>query len=1137
MLSVGSKQVIGKFFTNPKLSNKGSKLELEAKYGWVGGKGFVSSVSYSHFTRLMNNLKKSNLVESVAEEVSTVIQDGPIRRISTAGQEPTVMFEKKERLGDDVLLKEYDIRISASAETEITEAFSFGDLQQKTTRERSRTSFYMTDGTSKIDMTEVVMTTPRTKDAETRHEVEVEHLGDADTLGNFERMLEYVFRNLKGTNLVYTKEEKASLESEVGQSLGVESINREILVEARNIKRGDLVYGGIVGCRELADPSVNASGASGQKRHGTRYAITFKADGVRKLLITNNVGIWLVYPPFEYNLVLRWGTGDTPVQEKLGLTILDGELVESEIVAYRYLAFDCLVLKGDARIQRLGYETRMRVFSGITKIVSGISPDLISTETKDTQIITAPEEFFEDVYTFLKRREKLDYKEDGIMFIPTDVIYNPHSEKHKKRVLTKVPDICKWKDSKDITIDFSIRRLKDGKLELHVYKNARETAAFKGNKMNELTPDMIDYENDLTKNATTGSVFEYEWDYANKKLVPRKYRPDKRGPNRMSVALDNWGDIMNPITAEEISGKNLAMSFSYHKRIKGELYSLLSSVGSRSSLKILDIGSGMGGDVLKWVSIVKQRRDSVIIAVEPNEKNRKELYRRLDVEGLSENVLVLPVGGEDTKAITENIRRNIAGGKVDVVSLMLSMSFFWQSEDHLDALVATIASNLKVGGRIIFLTINGDLLEKIFREKTGGKEGQHLKLLSADIFLHPEENKTYQREDGSLGKYGRKVDFTLPGTIVGEQTEYLVHIKDFSRRLEKYGIFLDYIENATNEKLLSQENLIYTSMYSYGEYIRDSEGEDPSEKKTNPLPPEPKKSTREGKQLAGIPVIYQNHGITIDGPAINDDTYSTLKCSWYTTKKLVRIATIGDGSCFVHSVLKACYEPYQSSSSAKDRIELVSKARRDFAALLSQKDQKYENVTHWATAAGGSFPRLLMQELASLDFLVDTRIDYSLKGMQRLFNSDFYLGEEAYQYISDTLDIDITVLQATPENLYFNFTTRNIAKPRRCVVVVGNGAHFEVMAVVTEGGLFQTVFDDGDDIIREIDSLRKEGIVDLNPDAFDPDASFVEEFVEAFHTKQGVPGNIKEILPKGEPFLEMMDRLSDQISARFDANI
>ncbi|GAG79847.1 unnamed protein product, partial [marine sediment metagenome] len=129
--------------------------------------------------------------------------------------------------------------------------------------------------------------------------------------------------------------------------------------------------------------------------------------------------------------------------------------------------------------------------------------------------------------------------------------------------------------------------------------------------------------------------------------------------------------------------------------------------GVKQGLTLLDIGSGRGGDVSKW------RNYSKIVAVEPNPEHIVELQRRIALNGMSDRVLIVNTGGEDIVTI-HNAVRHFIGGRVDVVSMMLSMSFFWRSQSMVNRLVNTIISNIKPDGKMIFLTIDGDLVEQTF---------------------------------------------------------------------------------------------------------------------------------------------------------------------------------------------------------------------------------------------------------------------------------------------------------------------------------------------------------------------------------------------------------------------------------------
>jgi hypothetical protein len=62
------------------------------------------------------------------------------------------------------------------------------------------------------------------------------------------------------------------------------------------------------------------------------------------------------------------------------------------------------------------------------------------------------------------------------------------------------------------------------------------------------------------------------------------------------------------------------------------------------------------------------------------------------------------------------------------------------------------------------------------------------------------------------------VDITLPDTIVGTQTEYIVHINDLTQKLFKHNILLIEQNRCEKEKLLSNSSLLFSSLYSYGYY-------------------------------------------------------------------------------------------------------------------------------------------------------------------------------------------------------------------------------------------------------------------------------------------------------------------------------
>lgn len=1128
-------------------ANQKSSIELEAKFGYILHNRFNSNVPYVHFERLLNHLREVSGPEHVEE--SNVTSGGNIRRITTIspGNDPESIIWQSKDLIRNYTFDEYAMRISINIENTIKEPDNF---IPEVIRERTRRSFLAHNGIIKVDLTEVLMKNIKKKITKIYYEVEVEFIGEPNQLDIFDNYIIDTAKILRGTHILYTEDMKDNLIQDTINILGFgldkkdskgkiikqrnDMIDKGVLVEARNIKRRDLVYGGIVGNKE------------------TSYMITYKADGLRKMLIIHTTGIWLVYPPYEFNLVLDINTkinNFAALLNGFNGTILDGELItpKSPTSQFTYLAFDCLSVRQNSQIQNAHYNDRKKiVYALVSTFSTGMKSNIITLDTKRTEEITTPEAFFRLVKDFLDNRDKLPYTEDGVMFFPAAAVYNPHSEQYPlyERSLTRHPDTCKWKETLDITIDFSLRWLDDGRIDVYSYdEESNDEIPFRGTTINPFTNDMIEHQHELTAGKPTGLIVEYEFQKDIKKLIPRRIRYDKRGPNKLVIAQDNWDDIMKPITRADIEGRTLSMVTSYHNRIKRGLYSKIPR-----GANILDIGSGYGGDVDKW-----SRQLGLIVAVEPNNKNSTELISRLGTFNMTERVKVVHTGGEDTVAITEAVKTFIPGGKVDAVTLMLSMSFFWSSTEHLDALINTIISNLKPGGMIVFLTQNGDTVEQMFEPKLGGEHITDLNLVTSEFHLHPKPSNI---------KHGRILDINIPNSIVGKQREYLVKIQDFTLRLESYGIYLNELHRAEGEKLLSNDNAIFSSMFSFGNYINEEEellltANIPNE---NIILPDIKMETSITSQQSLLPhpvvsplikhqptpfEIEQNQlpwlQVSLQGmnvPAINDDTYAPLTCSWYNN--LVRIATIGDGSCFIHAVMKAYDRNYQENNIGSYRSNIAAQLRRDIARMLEYENPNYPGYRFWETTARGMFPSILMQEIVNEELVGELGIDYSISGLQRLFNSASYLGDEVYAFVSDALNVDIYVLRATKQDLYPHINTKIQGINRNGIVIVGNTYHYEVLAV-DNGELFQTVFPPDDKFIGALSKLFV-GDTNVNWEVrqkFDPDETFIMNAIETFKEvipdtnpvqyRLNIPKRVGEIFPSTDPFILMLYRLMPQI--------
>jgi len=645
----------------------GTDLELEVRYGYFFNNRFKPGVNRQTFNRVKDYFDKQTLA---INEISTDYTMKDVRKSVFIQPEPKEVWITKTRLWKEDI-EEYPLRYSMSREKLIS-PIDPRYFKPTYVRTKNRFSYFIFDNSIRIDMTLA------TSDGKISHEIEVELL-DLNKVDKFELAVKIILRLVLNTYEFYTETEKADVIRKVNSILGSTErrfIDHYPLVQARNLKLRDMVEGGLIGNPE------------------TGYTVTHKTDGQRRLLVFLDSGIWLVSPT-DIMRVSR------SVVNLLTGTILDGEMVPE---ANRlegapknriwYLIFDTIAVNKDSSIQNRSHLERMKYAQN--NVINSFNLDVIKINTKTFRSFGTPNEFFEIMRDMYREQPLLAYKQDGFMFTPANTKYNPHSDEHRlsERILTKYPDICKWKPKDELTIDFQIR---DDKL----YVNFKgKPVLFKGTFINPFFE--VDFQNPLTVDLPNDTIVEYGYDYEKKLLVPRRVRHDKNKPNRQDVAEDVWNDIHDPIEKETMEGNTFALLRKYHNRIKKELFE-----STKDKRTLLDIGSGYGGDLGKW------RHFDKIVAVEPDLEHIAELIKRIQTYGMENKVKIVHAGGEEIEKISTAVKDWI-GDRVDVISSMLSLTFFWQNSKLVDALVRTIMSNIKEGGKYLFFTMDGDLVKQTF---------------------------------------------------------------------------------------------------------------------------------------------------------------------------------------------------------------------------------------------------------------------------------------------------------------------------------------------------------------------------------------------------------------------------------------
>jgi hypothetical protein len=940
---------------------------------------------------------KEYLVHAVNENYTVthskdyIGQDGT-RRTATTVPDPTdpqsghqlISAIHKEHFWSDQL-HEWNLKIAISIENRVsipnTGPVSPG--RNKMIRNKHRLSFPLYNGTIRVDLTIVTEEKPNTKPVE-RFEIEVEleesRIVAEQTWKNLDQVLILLLKLVQNTTVLYTINEKNRLADDINSILETNDkkqksyvskkesgrINHNPLVQARNLKLRDLVWGGLLG-------------------GNIQYTCTLKASGLRKMFVIHATGIWLVFPPEEYTrLTVRIDQlGD------LENTILDGEDLlpehrkdNSEIKApHYYLPFDTIASRGSTAIQEQPHMQRLKVcemIRGLFNRLNMFQNIFVMGEKIFRLIDSTPDAFYRTVQLVDRDILQSPCKTDGYMFTPDNTVYNPHSDYQKlnKRRLTSFPDICKWKDPKDLTMDLRLnwKSVGDhtsnapGILLANVNGVGRP---FVGTDINPFNPEtQMDWDSPLLNGWVSGGILELAPDFTHTpiKLFPVRIRHEKPQPNTLEIAQDVWNDINHPLDHLTLEGQTFSLVRAYHNQIKKQL---LSEIPNGAYL--VDIGSGRGGDVNKW------RHLGRILAIEPNLEHVQELHRRLkgtkigygpNVTTLDTKVHVEVCGGEDTDGIINAAR--LAFGFNDSINtklppmhitMMLSLSFFWKSIDYLNQLATTIRSLIDLyhrsGGQhkveFKFVTIEGEAVRELFRN--------HI----SPVILGP----------ATITLNNEVVHIDIKDTIVSDQTEYLVKLSDLWLLA---GLQPSLIKHATEEKFLSPMEAIYTRLYVYGTAVESgllSELQVRREKlllsasasildasKSSHMPPPKIKrpisppnilNSNLLRDLARIRVIIPNNedpmkvGVPVP-PYLSlqldqvqgrrDDDIerwisSDLKFSEF---EIYRIATIRECGSFFHCLLKILDTKYSSQSFWYLRAELATRLRRDLAIKLVQSN-------------------------------------------------------------------------------------------------------------------------------------------------------------------------------------------------------
>jgi hypothetical protein len=750
-------------------------------------------------------LKALNKMRDLSSEVLTKSTDYIIDGIRHTTYFPDASLGKhiavKKTSVYNLIIDKYNLKLSvASEQTIIDETIEndiLSDSKFELKRTKTRHTFMMDD--IQVDFTEVVSLSSSNPRIPNSFEIEMEIPTGSDVNPEIIAKLQTV--TLKVLGLVqdslrlYTQPQLNSLIDSYNTILGAPMENRSkggvkvlshvVMSQARNLKRADCVDGGLIS-QSIKSPSS--------------YSITHKVRGNRKLLVIHETGVWMVHAPHDTNLVIPRQKGEDKFIDSLKGTILDGEnlIIGGQNV---YIPFDILSYRGSIEIQGKHHLERMSLSDKIMKLqyfnteggtIKGMTKEFIHFKTRK-ELLDAIDKLKSDV---------LPYSTDGFIFTPNEAPYRIIQTEPElyKRTLSLYPEICKLKPWEDLTIDFQYRAPRQLLVNIPVggFHEVKQVL-FTGSLYHSFDlKTQVDWDHELFKDLSDGVIIEMgpRNDGNTIVLFPHLIRTNKQYPNQQRIAASNWDDINRPIDIDTLRGRNFDLVFQYHNTEKRRL---LSQIPAGSD--IIDIGAGKGGDLSKMT------RAHHIVAVEPNPENAEEYRKRSQInikgEKMSSKITLLETGGEDTNTIVKAAYDSFGWEKPEkrrplYITMMLSLSFFFE-ESMFNKLVKTLSVIAGVyvgcGGKEVnfyFMTIEKKPTLQIIQ-----KRGPEFKLGPAEFkFSQP-----------------NILHVNIPGTIVENQTEYLVDITKLKNALKFEET---KISQCLNEKMLSPQEMEYSSMFVVG---------------------------------------------------------------------------------------------------------------------------------------------------------------------------------------------------------------------------------------------------------------------------------------------------------------------------------
>jgi mRNA capping enzyme/mRNA capping enzyme, C-terminal domain len=815
----------------------GTHIEIEASFGVFENSFFPGIKSHPDFVNLITFLEHNEIFNKKETEDVTENMPDNIRCHYTLENPSEKEFEIKIRDKDNfITFPEIGVRITASKEQTIPE-YSVGKWRPILRRKRRRISFQTTKNNAFfgfiIELTVVeesviewVNNIENIKYTNTRYEVEIEIdnsllKGKLSNIGEkFANIINYIYHGLVA-NLSTEQWEPIFYLSE--REYIVKLHNNLFRFESEKWKNNDkyrlydVTYWNKpknITLGDLQPKKIKREEKKLEFSFGNSYP-TVKLNGKRMFMLILNNTCWLIMPPFT---VAKFGT---VIDDKYDGTYLDGELEISKFKGvnpeiYNFSVFDILFYKGN--------DVRNKKFLNRLEIVKEILDEEIiepfygKVELKHFYTEGNIYKRIRDSITEYERKKQKDPESvDGLIIQPSGFYKND--------------DTFKWKPVNQLTIDFEffpVTKEDIGNKEFPEIANENYNRAFFLNVKNKQDYEIFRPDEYKSYNGVlifkpkdnylkwSGAIVECLWDKKINNFTPIKLRDDRSYPNNYGTAMGVWKSIHEPVELSTIAGEDLVIMRKVHNKVKNfELEKYL-----KPDNIIIDIGSGRGGDLKKWRELKLNR----IYAIEPNNKNSKELVKRLkeDQEKFGDempDVELLSFGAENTEKIKERIGADIS--KLNAIISFFSLTFFGEDAEKYNGLLETLdiipEGGFFIGavmdGKSVFNLINKERKDKSRSLKQINKDIEKLneqisKIISGIDVKNESKISNIQQRISELGELSFKAKNNLSNTTkkskIAELNEKLT---EYEKESEQLKIKLNKIKEKYQYSVKNKDNL------------------------------------------------------------------------------------------------------------------------------------------------------------------------------------------------------------------------------------------------------------------------------------------------------------------------------------------